>query len=186
MKILLEILPIAAFFVAFKLFDIYIATSVAMAISLLQIAWMKSRKLEIPKMQWFNLIIIMVFGGLTLGLHDKNFIMIKPTILYWSFAAILAISCFIFKKNLLQSVLGKEVQIKEDVEQMVWFRLNLYWVVYFAILGVLNLWIAFNFSEDFWANFKLSTIGLLVIFVIFQGLWLSKYMKQPPVAENGE
>jgi hypothetical protein len=80
MKLLFEILPIVAFFAAFKLFDIFIATGLAMVISLLQIGWLKWKKQSIPKMQWFNLAIIMVFGGLTLMLHDKNFIMIKPTI----------------------------------------------------------------------------------------------------------
>lgn len=180
MKILLEILPILAFFIAFKMFDIYIATAVAMVISVLQIVWLKSRKQDVPKMQWFNLIIILVFGGLTLGLHDKSFIMVKPTILYWSFSSILAVSWFIFKKNLIQTVLGKEIHLKPEATQFVWYRLNLYWVIYFALLGILNLWIAYHFSEDFWADFKLSTIGLLVIFVIIQGLWLSKYMVQEP------
>ena len=177
-KLLLEILPIAAFFVAFKLFDIYIATAVAMGISILQICWLKYQNQEVPKMQWFNLIIIMLFGGLTLILHDKSFIMIKPTILYWSFAAVLAISWFGFKKNLIKAVLGKEISLRPEVEKAVWFKLNLGWVIYFAILGVLNLWIANNFSEDTWADFKLSTIGLLFIFVICQGVWLSKYMDQ--------
>ncbi|SMC72016.1 intracellular septation protein [Polynucleobacter kasalickyi] len=175
-KLLLEILPIVAFFVAFKLFDIFTATAVAMAISVLQILWLKLRKHEVPKMQWFNLIIIMVFGGLTLVLHDESFIMIKPTILYWSFAAVLAISWFGFKKNLIKAVLGKEIALRPAVENEVWFKLNLGWVIYFVILGILNLWIAYNFSKDTWADFKLSTIGLLFIFVICQGVWLSKHM----------
>jgi intracellular septation protein len=175
-KLLLEILPIAAFFVAFKLFDIFIATAVAMVISLLQIFWLKYQKQDVPKMQWFNLIIIMVFGGLTLVLHDKSFIMVKPTILYWSFASVLAISWFGFKKNLIKAVLGKEISLRPEVENAVWFKLNLGWVIYFTILGFLNLWIAHHFSEETWADFKLSTIGLLFIFVICQGVWLNKYI----------
>jgi intracellular septation protein len=182
-KFLAEILPIIAFFAAFKLFDIYVATVVAMVITLLQIAWIKFERKPIPKIQLFNLVIILIFGGLTIGLQDKDFIMIKPTILYWAFALGLGVSWFIFKKNLIQAVIGKEVQINPLIADQVWFKLNLLWIGYFFFLGCLNWWIAKNFSEDFWANFKLSTIGILFVFILIQGLWLSKYMKQEPEKE---
>ena len=120
---------------------------------------------------------------ITIGLQDKDFIMIKPTILYWAFALGLGVSWFIFKKNLIQAVIGKEVQIDPFIADQVWFKLNLLWIGYFFFLGCLNWWIAKNFSEDFWANFKLSTIGILFVFILIQGLWLSKYMKQEPKKE---
>ena len=93
------------------------------------------------------------------------------------------LSWFIFKKNLIQAVIGKEVQIDPFIADQVWFKLNLLWIGYFFFLGCLNWWIAKNFSEDFWANFKLSTIGILFVFILIQGLWLSKYMKQEPEKE---
>ena len=103
--------------------------------------------------------------------------MIKPTILYWSFALALAISFYLFKKNLIQMVLGKEIKLKDDADATIWSKVNLSWVIYFAILGLLNLYVAYNFTEETWVNFKLSTIGLLVVFIVLQGLWLSKYIQ---------
>ena len=177
MKFLFEFLPILAFFIAFKTFDIYVATGVAIAITLLQMVWLKINNQPITKMQIFNFLIILVFGGLTIFLHDKTFIMIKPTILYWSFALALAISFYLFKKNLIQMVLGKEIKLKDDADATIWSKVNLSWVIYFAILGLLNLYVAYNFTEETWVNFKLSTIGLLVVFIVLQGLWLSKYIQ---------
>jgi intracellular septation protein len=177
MKFLFEFLPILAFFIAFKTFDIYVATGVAIAITLLQMIWLKIRNQPITKMQIFNFLIILVFGGLTIFLHDKTFIMIKPTILYWSFALALAISFYLFKKNLIQMVLGKEIKLKDDADSTIWSKVNLSWVLYFTVLGVLNLYVAYSFTEETWVNFKLSTIGLLVVFIVLQGLWLSKYIQ---------
>jgi intracellular septation protein len=177
MKLLTEILPILAFFIAFKLFDIFIATGVAIAITVLQMVWLKAKNQPISKMQYFNFFIILIFGGLTILLHDKTFIMLKPTILYWSMALGLAISFYVFKKNLIELVLGKEIQLKDGSETHVWSKVNLSWVVYFVFLGALNLYVAKTYSEETWVNFKLSTIGLLLIFVIIQGIWLAKYIK---------
>jgi len=177
MKFLFEFLPILAFFIAFKTFDIYVATGVAIAITLLQMFWLKFKKQPITKMQIFNFLIILIFGGLTIFLHDKTFIMIKPTILYWSFALALAISFYFFKKNLIQIVLGKEIKFKDNADPTIWSKVNLSWVIYFALLGLLNLYVAYNFTEETWVNFKLSTIGLLVVFIVLQGLWLSKYIQ---------
>jgi intracellular septation protein len=177
MKFLFEFLPILAFFIAFKTFDIYVATGVAIAITLLQMFWLKFKKQPITKMQIFNFLIILIFGGLTIFLHDKTFIMIKPTILYWSFALALAISFYFFKKNLIQIVLGKEIKLKDNADPTIWSKVNLSWVIYFALLGLLNLYVAYNFTEETWVNFKLSTIGLLVVFIVLQGLWLSKYIQ---------
>lgn len=177
MKILTEFLPILAFFIAFKAFDIYVATGVAIAITLLQMMWLLWKKQPISKMQIFNFIVILVFGGLTIFLHDESFIKIKPTILYWSFALVLGISFYGFKKNLIQSVMGKELHLNTEHPGSIWAKVNLSWIVYFVFLGGLNLYVANQFSQDVWVNFKLSTIGLLVIFVVLQGIWLSKYIK---------
>ena len=177
MKILTEFLPILAFFIAFKAFDIYVATAVAIAITLLQMIWMLWKKQPISKMQIFNFVVILIFGGLTIFLHDESFIKIKPTILSWSFALGLGISFYGFKKNLIQSVMGKELQLNTNQPESIWAKINLSWIVYFVLLGGLNLYVANQFSQDVWVNFKLSTIGLLVVFIVLQGIWLSKYIK---------
>lgn len=180
MKFLFEFLPILAFFIAFKTFDIYVATGVAIAITLLQMIWLTMKHQPITKMQIFNFLIILVFGGLTIFLKDEFFIMVKPTILYWSFALALAVSFYLFKKNLIQMVLGKEIKLKDDADANIWTKINLSWVIYFAILGVLNLYVAYPFTkeaEETWVNFKLSSIGLLLVFIVIQGVWLSKYIQ---------
>jgi len=176
MKFLTEFLPILAFFIAFKAFDIYIATGVAIAITLLQMIWLLWRKRPISKMQIFNFIVILIFGGLTIFLHDETFIKIEPTILYWSFALVLIISFYGFKKNLIESVMGKELELNVKNPQSIWAKINLSWITYFIFLGALNLYIANNYSQDIWVDFKLSTIGLLIVFIVIQGLWLSKYI----------
>lgn len=179
MQAVSEFIGIIAFFVAYKMYDIYVATAVAIVASIAQIAWLKYNKQSITKMQFFNLGAIVLFGGLTIGLHDKSFIMVKPTIIYWSFAAILAVSWFIFKKNLIQAVMGKEISLQPAVEQRIWSQINLYWIAYFLALGALNWYIATHFSEEFWVNFKFSTIGILIVFIIIQGIWLAKHMEKP-------
>jgi intracellular septation protein len=183
MKIFFEFLPILAFFVAFKTFDIYVATSVAIGITVIQMLWLVWKKLPISKMQIINFFIILIFGSLTIILHDKEFIMLKPTVLYWTFAFSLAVSFFVFKKNLLQMVLGKELVLDTPNASTIWSKINLAWIIYFAFLGFLNLYVAKFYSEDTWVNFKLSTIGLLLVFLIFQGLWLSRYIKSDTVSK---
>jgi len=74
-------------------------------------------------------------------------------------------------------VLGKEIKLKHDANPTIWSKVNLSWVIYFAILGLLNLYVAYNFTEETWVNFKLSTIGLLLFFIVLQGLWLSKHIQ---------
>jgi intracellular septation protein len=180
MKLLTEFLPILAFFIAFKVYDIYVATGVAIAITVLQMIWLKSQNKPISKMQLFNFFIILTFGGLTIFLKDQFFIMVKPTILYWSFALALAVSFYLFKKNLIQMVLGKEIKLKDGADENIWIKVNLSWVMYFVVLGVLNLYFAYPFTkevEETWVNFKFSSIGLLLAFIVLQGLWLSKHIQ---------
>ena len=184
MKLFNEFLPILAFFIAFKAFDIYVATGVAIGITVLQMAWLVFKNKPISKMQIFNGLIILVLGGLTIFLHDKMFIMMKPTILYWGFALALAISMYLFKKNLIEMILGKEIEFQSTTPNNIWSKINLSWIIYFAFLGGLNLYIANNYSEEIWVNFKLSTIGLLLVFIILQGLWMSKYIKNKPSEES--
>src|SRR3954447_18897570 len=135
MKFLFDFFPIALFFVAFKLAGIYVATAVAMAATVLQIAWLKLRKQRVHGMLWTSLGVIVVFGGATLLLQDETFIKWKPTVLYWLFGAALSISATIFRRNLIQLMLSEQVQLPAPV----WSRLNWSWVGFFAFMGAANL-----------------------------------------------
>ena len=180
MKFLFDLFPIILFFIAFKFGDIYTATIVAMVATIGQILWVYYRHRKIDAMQWISLVMILVFGSLTIFLHDKTFIQLKPTALYWLFSAVLFISAQFFSKNWIQVLMGKQVSLKPEHAHSVWHRLNMAWSIFFFLLGILNLYIAFQFSEEAWVNFKLfGSTGLLVAFIIAQGVWLSRHMEHP-------
>lgn len=180
MKFLFDLFPIILFFIAFKFADIYTATFVAMVATIGQILWVYYRHRKIDAMQWVSLVMILVFGSLTIFLHDKTFIQLKPTALYWLFSAVLFISAEFFKKNWIQVLMGKQITLKSDHGHSVWLTLNRAWSTFFFLMGALNLYIAFEYSEETWVNFKLfGSTGLLVVFVILQGIWLSRHMEHP-------
>src|SRR3954469_18427505 len=173
MKFLFDLLPVGLFFVAILVWDIYVATAVAIAATIAQVAWLKIRKKKIEPMLWASLAIILVFGGLTLYLQDKTFILWKPTVLYWLFALVLA-GAAALGRNLIRAVLGEQMRLPEPV----WARLNWSWVAFFVFMGIANLYVAFNYSEKVWATFKLfGGMGLMFLFVIGQSLVLAKYMQ---------
>lgn len=175
MKFLFDLFPIILFFVAFKLQGIYVATAVAIAASFAQIGWLWLRGRKIDGMLWVSLAIIVIFGGATLLLHDETFIKWKPTVLYWMFAIVLSGSALIFHKNLIRTMLGEQIRLPDPA----WSKLNFSWVGFFACMGFLNLYVAFNFPLDTWVNFKLfGGMGLMLAFVIGQGLFLAKYVEQ--------
>jgi intracellular septation protein len=179
MKFLFDLFPVILFFVAFKFADIYTATIVAMIATIAQILWVYYRHRKIDAMQWMSLVLIVVLGALTILLQDKTFIQLKPTALYWLFAAGLFISAQFFNKNWIQVLMGKQVTLKENTARNTWSQLNLAWSIFFFLMGALNLYVAFQFSEDTWVNFKLfGTTALLIVFVIAQGFWLSKHMEE--------
>src|SRR5476651_1726546 len=163
MKFLFDLFPVILFFVAFKFLGIYAATAVAMGATFLQIGWVWFRHRKVDGMLWVSLAIIVVFGGATLLLHDETFIKWKPTVLYWLFAIVLATSEAVFRKNLIRVMLGEQIQLPGPA----WKKLNFSWAGFFAAMGFLNLYVAFNFSTDNWVNFKLfGGIGLMLVFVI--------------------
>jgi intracellular septation protein len=179
MKFLFDLFPVILFFVAFKFADIYTATIVAMIATIAQILWVYYRHRKIDATQWTSLVLIVVLGALTIFLQDKTFIQLKPTALYWFFAAGLFISAQFFNKNWIQVLMGKQVTLKENTARNTWSQLNLAWSIFFFVMGGLNLYVAFQFSEDTWVNFKLfGTTALLIVFVIAQGFWLSKHMEE--------
>ena len=177
MKFLFDLLPIILFFVAFKMADIYVATGVAMAATLAQINWVALKYKKVEPMQWASLALIMIFGGLTIGLQDKTFIQWKPSILYWLFSIGLWASATFWKKNLIQAAMAHQLTLKPGVGQHLWHQLNLAWIVFFLIMGILNLVVAYQFDEATWVNFKLfGGMGLMLAFVIAQGVWLNKFI----------
>jgi intracellular septation protein len=180
MKFLFDLFPIILFFIAFKFGDIYSATIVAMVATIVQILWVYYRHRKIDAMQWVSLVMILVFGTLTIFLHDKTFIQLKPTALYWLFSGALLISAQFFNKNWIEVLMGKQVTLKAASAHSVWRRLNFAWALFFFLMGALNLYIAFEYSEETWVNFKLfGSTGLLIAFVIIQGVWLARHMEQP-------
>ena len=172
MKFLFDLLPVILFFVGFKLYGIFAATAIAIATTLAMIVYAKIRHGKIEKMLLINGAVISVLGGITLLLQDKTYIMWKPTVLYWLLAAVLLISNLFFNKNFIQQMMGKMM----NAPSAVWTKLNLVWVIFLVGLGFLNLYVAFNYTEDAWVNFKLFGVtGMMFVFVILQTLVLRKY-----------
>ncbi len=184
MKFLFDLFPVILFFAAFKFAGIYVATAVAIGATFLQIGILALLKRRIDTMLWISLAIIVVFGGATLALRDDTFIKWKPTVLYWLFAAALAVSALLFDKNLIRAMLSEKLQVPEPV----WARLNWSWVGFFAVMGVANLAVAFNFTLDQWVTFKLfGATGLMLVFVIGQALFLARHVKEDvPAGEAPE
>ena len=173
-KFLFDLFPIILFFIAFKIYDIFIATAVAIVATLLQIIYVYFKDKKVEKVLLFNGVMITFLGGLTILLQNKMFIMWKPSVLYWCFALILLFSNLLLKKNLVQLALGKQIELKNKF----WNVINWYTSIFFVLLGFINLYVAYNFSEDTWVNFKLFGItGLLFIYMIFLGLYISKVGK---------
>jgi intracellular septation protein len=174
MKMLFDIFPVILFFVAYQLSDIYVATATAIGASIAQVAWVLLRGRKVDKMLWVSLGVIVVFGGATLVFRDKTFIQWKPTVLYWLFAAALVVSAYAFKKNLIRAMMEKQVSLPEPI----WTRLLMSWIAFFVIMGALNLYVAFTFSEAAWVNFKLfGGMGLMLVFVLLQALMLAKHVQ---------
>jgi len=186
MKLFFDFLPIILFFIAYKTYDIYVATAVAIVASLILVAytWLRTRKVE--PMQLVSLGLIVVFGGATLWLQNPLFIMWKPSILYVLFAAAFLGSQFIGNKTLVERMMGSLM----SAPQAIWHQVNIAWVSFFIALAGLNLYVAYNFDEATWVNFKLfGLMGITLVFMLAQGLWLGKHATMldsatEPVAET--
>lgn len=204
MKFVFDLLPVALFFAAFQIAQkapqqaasvidavtaplgiaatttlaqapVLVATLVAIVVTILQVGTLLALGRKVDRMMWVSLALILVFGGATLALHDELFIKWKPTVLYWLFAAVLGGSELLFGRNLMRSMLGGQVEMPD----VAWRKLNLSWVLFFALMGVANLVVAFNFSTETWVSFKLfGGIGLMLLFVLAQGLFLSRYVDE--------
>lgn len=176
MKLFLDFLPVVAFFVVYKLADIYVATAAAIAASLAVVAYTWWRERRVEKMALVTAGLMVVLGGATLWLHDDTFVLWKPTAVNWLFAVAFLGSTFVGeRKPMVRRALGAQIELPDRQ----WRQLNLAWVTFFAVCGALNLVVAFHFDRDTWVNFKLfGLLGLTVLFVFAQGWWLMRHLPE--------
>ena len=203
MKVLFDLLPVIFFFIAYtgakhapdsaaavvssllsglgmngavdaEQAPLLLATAVAIVATFAQVGWLLVRRRKVDNMLWISLAIIVVLGGATLALRDPTFIKWKPTVLYWTFAAVLLGASLFLKKNLIRTMMQGQLSLPDAI----WTRLNLSWVAFFVLMGVINLYVAYNYSESTWVSFKLfGGIGLMIAFVVVQGLMLSRFLE---------
>jgi intracellular septation protein len=201
-KLLLDLLPVIIFFGAFRvaksmpdasmacvaawfgsiggaagqqaeLSAVILATLSAIAATILQIGWLSLRRLPIKPAVWISAALIVVFGGLTVWLHNEWFIKWKPSILYWIFAIVLLSGRWLWKRNLLGSLLSEELQLPPAV----WDRLLHAWAAFFLVLGAANLFAAYAWTTDQWVNFKtFGLLGLTFAFSVLSGIYMARFL----------
>jgi intracellular septation protein len=199
MKFLFDLLPVLLFFAAYKFAGaspdashelvlrvlgdnisasqapILVATAVAIVATIGQVLWLIARGRKVEVMLWISLGIIVVFGGATIYLHDATFIKWKPTVLYWMFALTLGVSALFLKRNLIRKLMQPQMELPDAV----WSRLNASWIGFFVVMGILNLYVAYTYSEETWVDFKLyGGMGLMFLFVLAQGFMLSRHIEE--------
>jgi intracellular septation protein len=173
MKVLADLFPVLLFFAVYKLGNIYAATVAAMAAAALQGAWLWWHNGRLPPMQAMVIGLIVGLGALTLALHDPVFIKWKPTLVNWAFALVLIGGELIGRKGMLERLLGAQLSLTRSV----WQRLSWSWIVFFAAMGALNLFVAYSYDLDTWVDFKLyGVLGLTLVFTLLQGLYLSRHL----------
>lgn len=197
MKLFFDFLPVVLFFIAYKFgggiyhwngqeYDIkgiYIATAVIIIATIIQVAmtWILTRKVE--KSHLITLGFVVVLGGATLWLQNPDFIKWKPTAVNWLFAVAFAFAMLFTQKSLLERMLSDHVQMPGSI----WFRLNIAWILFFIGSGLANLYVAFNFSEAIWVNFKLfGLLGITIVFIIGQSIYLAKHATEVPISNKEE
>lgn len=180
MQQLLDLAPLIAFFVAYSLGGIYVATAVLMAAMAVLLVVDYLRNKRVSPMHATTAGLVFVFGAATLILHDQRFIQWKPTIFLWLLSIALFVSLFIGKQPLVQRLMGKALEgAQVQISDGMWRRLNLVWAVFYAVLGAANLYVVFNFSEATWVKFKVIGItAATFVFLALQMVWIMR--KQPP------
>ena len=196
MKLLIDFLPIVIFFIVFKMAPqcidaispllnadqiqyltdmpaIVLATAVLIPATILQILYTRISTGKVETMHLVTLALVVTMGGATVILQDKTFIQWKPTVVNWLFAAAFLGSRFIGEKTILQRMMGENLSLPTPA----WQNLNYAWVAFFTFSGIANLYVAYNFSEDIWVNFKLfGLLGLTIVFIIAQSFYLYRFM----------
>ena len=203
MKILFDFLPIILFFGMFKYAEghadwaarfatdhfgfivsggvvgleeapVLLATVVVIVATAVQISYLLARRQKIDMMLWITFVLVVVLGGATVWFHNATFIKWKPSVLYWAMGLSFWVSQTFFHKNLLQTMMGQQIELPAKV----WQRLNIAWIAFFALMGLLNLYVAYTFSTSTWASFKaFGATGLMLVFMLAQGVYLSRHIK---------
>jgi intracellular septation protein len=175
MKQLFEFFPIILFFIAFKLYDIYVATGVVIVATMIQVAYSLFRYRKVETMQWITLGLIVVMGSATILLHDEQFIKWKLSIIEWLFGLVFLGSQFIGKKPFVERMMSKTLSLPT----LVWRRLNLMWGCFFMSIGFINLYVMYHFNTDQWVTFKTFGVpGLMIVFIMLQMVFLYKYIDE--------
>ncbi len=179
MQLFYEFVPVLLFFIAFKLYGIYVATTVGIVATFLQVLLTRLMSKKWDRKQLVTLFVFLVFGGLTLYFHDPIFVKWKPTIVFWVFAAALLGSQFFTHKTIMQRLMENVLQGKGEVPVKVWRRVNTVWALFFTLLGCINLYVAYYLSNDAWVNFKFYGITSALFFLsILQAFYLMRYMQE--------
>ena len=173
MRFLIDFFPIGLFVAAYKLHDIYVATAVLMVATLVQTGIIYAIDRKLQTLQKVTLVLVLVFGVLTLALHDERFIKWKPTVLYASMAIVLAAALWGWKKNFLQILLGSQLSLPNAV----WARLTVIWMAYFLFMAAINGYVAAYYSTEDWVNFKLWGYIFPVIFIVSQGVYIARHLE---------
>ncbi|TDQ43486.1 septation protein A [Tepidicella xavieri] len=180
MRLLIDFFPIALFVVAYKMHDIYAATAVLMGATVVQTGLIYAIDRRLQTLQKVTLLLVLIFGTLTLLLQDERFIKWKPTVMYASMALVLGAALWIWKKNFLQMLLSSQLKLPDGV----WARLTVAWVLYFLFMAGINAYVAAYFSTEAWVNFKLWGYIFPVMFLIGQGIYVAKHLKDDPSTEK--
>ena len=173
MKILIDFFPILFFFGAYKMYDIYVGTAVLMGATVLQMALIYGIDRKLQAMHKITLTLILLFGTLTLALHDDRFIKWKPTVLYTAMSIGLAIAVWGMRKNFLKLLLGSQL----DLPDAIWHKLNVAWVIYTAFMAVTNAYVVMNFSTEAWVTFKLWGYAFPLVFLVSQGIYIAPHIQ---------
>ena len=186
MKLLFDFFPLVLFFVAFRVYDIYVATGVAVAASLVQVLWLYFSGRRVEAMHWITLAAIVFLGGATIIIHDDVFIRWKPTVVYWVFSLILFGTHFIGDKTAAERLMGSKMELPERI----WKLMNLSFAAFTLFMGFLNLYVAFYYGADLdpevqrehWVNFKV--FGTLIITFLFMFGVMLAVSKHVRITEN--
>lgn len=180
MRLLIDFFPIALFVVAYKMHGIYAATAVLMGATVVQTAIIYGIDRRLQTLQKVTLVLVLLFGALTLLLQDERFIKWKPTVMYTGMALVLGVALWVWKKNFLQMLLGSQLKLPDDV----WGRLTIAWVLYFFFMAAINAYVAAYFSTETWVNFKLWGYAFPVIFLVGQGVYVARHLKEDAPSEK--
>lgn len=173
MKQLLEFIPLILFFAVYKLVGVQQAAITLVIATIVQMIILKIKYQHIEKQQKIMAIAVVFFGLLTAYFNDLEFLKWKVTVVYAIFALALLISQFVFKKPLIQQLLGKEIELP----QQVWQKLNLGWAAFFVFCMLLNIYISQAMSDDLWVDFKtFGILGLTLIATFITGIYIYRYL----------